>query len=231
MSLSSTDPLEDGTAITEPSYPGYQRMAVSFSVPAPMEAGIGMQNINQITFAKAQTAQGTVTFATLHDSLSGGNMLAYKTLNTPKTIQAESSPTLLVGESRWWFSGNASVAWMTQMLNVFRGVTIPAMNGFLTLFNGNPESGGAELVGGGFTRKLVTFGSPVAQAGGQTTISNTAIVAFDSASVSLGNFDFVALMDAASGGRLLVPRQIAQATYAAGDVYRFAVGDYILSMN
>lgn len=231
ISLSFTDPGKNGAGISEPTYPGYQRMPITFSIPASMGGGMGIQNINQVTFARAQTDQGTVVFATLHDSQVGGNMLAYRQLNTEKTIKADSSPTLLVGESRWWWTGNISESFMTQMLNILRGQSIAAMTAFATLFNGSPDEGGVELVGGGFSRKPVTFGTPVQQPGGQFTISNTETVAFDSPSVGLGIFDTDAIMDSASGGRVLLFRRGIADTYAAGDQINYLTGDLIFSLN
>lgn len=231
VSLSYTDPGKNGATLSEPSYQGYSRMPITFSTPSAMGGGVGVQNDHQITFAKAPTDQGTVTFATLHDSQIGGNMLAYKQLNTDKTLKAESSPTFLAGESRWWWTGNMSTSFMTQLLGIFKGVSIPALNAFATLFNGSPEAGGAELVGGGFSRKMVTFGSPVQQPGGQFTISNTDTVAFDSPTISLGVFDTDVVMDAGTGGRVLLFRTGPQDAYSSGDQINYMVGDLIFSLN
>lgn len=76
LALFLNDPGESGTAGTEVSYTGYQRMAVEFSAPADANGGVGVQNLADITFPTPPAAVGTITHIGVMDSLVGGNMLA-----------------------------------------------------------------------------------------------------------------------------------------------------------
>lgn len=75
LALYLNDPGEDGASGTEVSYAGYKRIEIDFSSPAETNGGIGVQNLEDITFPTPVTAAGTITHVGILDSLAGGNML------------------------------------------------------------------------------------------------------------------------------------------------------------
>lgn len=50
LALYLNDPGEDGASGTEVSYAGYKRIEIDFSSPAETNGGIGVQNLEDITF-------------------------------------------------------------------------------------------------------------------------------------------------------------------------------------
>lgn len=90
VGLSTTDPLDDGSGVTEPSGAnGYSRVAVTnnpANFPAAL-AGIKKNGV-LLTFPQNTTADwGLLPYVFITDSALGGNMLASGLISPPKTIQ------------------------------------------------------------------------------------------------------------------------------------------------
>ena len=68
LALFLNDPGESGAGGTEASYAGYKRMELDFSIPADTNGGIGVQNLEDITFPTPVTAAGTITHIGVMDS-------------------------------------------------------------------------------------------------------------------------------------------------------------------
>lgn len=199
VGLYLNNPGESGGG-TEVSYAGYARMPITFSAPAAMNGGIGIANIGDITFAQAQTAVGNIPFIGVLDSLSGGNMLLYGELTEVISIDAGEAPVIADGEASWWSTGNMANAYKTKMFNLLRAQSCPGFTPYFALYNGDPESGGAELTGTGYERVPITFGAPVEQTSGQMKITNSASVTMNRATSAWGTWNYTSIMDAASGG-------------------------------
>ena len=71
----------DSSAGTELSGNGYARQSVTFSV-----TGNSGTNSGSITFPTATASWGTITFAGIFDSASGGSLIAYSQLGASKVI-------------------------------------------------------------------------------------------------------------------------------------------------
>ena len=92
LALYLNDPGEDGASGTEVSYAGYKRIEIDFSSPAETNGGIGVQNLEDITFPTPVTAAGTITHVGILDSLAGGNMLCRGELGgTPRNRRRRAS--------------------------------------------------------------------------------------------------------------------------------------------
>lgn len=93
VGLSTTTIADDGTNISEPSGNNYSRAAVTNDLtqwPAATINGSGQgqkQNGEAIEFPEATGSWGTIVDFFFADAASGGNILAYGTLSTSKTIQ------------------------------------------------------------------------------------------------------------------------------------------------
>lgn len=91
VALFTANPGEAGGG-TEAAYTGYARQAVTLTAPPSP-----VSNSNVVTFpAVAGTAQ-TFVAAALADAATAGNLLAYDTAMTDKTVQVGDIPEFAVG--------------------------------------------------------------------------------------------------------------------------------------
>ena len=88
IGLSTTAVNAAGTGVTEPTGGGYKRVAVTNNKTnfTGSTGGI-VQNKVQFEFPESTTAWGTITHVFISDSLTGGNILYYDALTTPRTVQ------------------------------------------------------------------------------------------------------------------------------------------------
>lgn len=200
VALYLSDPTETGTAGTEVSYSGYQRQSITFSEPAPETGGIGFKNLTQITFPEPETAAGTITWIGILDSQVGGNMLCRAELTEPLMVEANEPPVFLPGDIMFYLNGNFSTNFKTKVLNVMRGTSLPGFSPFFSLFNGNPESGGAELSGDNYSRASLVFSSPSEQESGQLLIQNSQASNFNRPTTSWGTWSYSVIYDSKSSG-------------------------------
>ncbi len=210
LALYLNDPGESGTSGTEVSYEGYKRMKIEFSPPADASGGIGIQNLAEITFPVPAAAVGTITYIGVMDSPAGGNMLARGELIEPLTIGANEPPVFLAGDLLLYLGGTLSKSFMTKVLNVLRGQTLRGIDPYLSLWNGSPESSGAELSGDNYDRVLLTFGAPSEQTSGQVLISSTSAVRFPRPTTAWGTWTHTAIHSAASGGEPVCVLQLTE---------------------
>ena len=178
LALYLNDPGEDGASGTEVSYAGYKRIEIDFSSPAETNGGIGVQNLEDITFPTPVTAAGTITHVGILDSLAGGNMLCRGELVEPLVIGADEPPVFLAGDVLFYLTGNLSRAWKTKVLNILRGQSIQGIAPYFSLWNGSPEAGGSELSGDNYARTALTFGAPAEQTSGQIIARNSVATSF-----------------------------------------------------
>lgn len=83
---------------TEPAGGSYARAAVTNnSTNFPAAVGGVKSNGTVINFAQATSAQGTAVAVGVWDALSGGNLLFWAMLTTPKTIQSGDTPNFSIG--------------------------------------------------------------------------------------------------------------------------------------
>lgn len=231
MALFLNNPSETGQAGTEVSYSGYSRQAVTFSAPAAMNGGIGIQNSGDITYAKAAVAIGTITHIGIMDSLTGGNMLLYAELTESLTVIADEAPVIVSGEAQWWLTGNMSDAYKTKILNILRAMNLSGFTPYLSLWNGSPENSGAELSGGGYARVALTFGAPEEQSSGQSKISNSVRVTTNRSTEAWGTWAYTSIMDAASNGTPAFYIQRTAKEIRKGMLIIVEVGDLGLLLN
>lgn len=121
LALYLNSPGESGTEGTEVSYAGYARQHVAFSNPAPMNGGIGVMNLSDVTFPVTPIPIGAVTHIGVLDSQTGGNMLLYGEFTQSVAVDANEAPVIVAGEAQWWMTGAMSVAYRTRVLNLLQG--------------------------------------------------------------------------------------------------------------
>ena len=92
--LSTTTINSDGTGATEPIGTGYARIPFTNTKGASTWGGAAsasLSNLGTITFTESTASWGTITYVFIADSLSGGNILYYNSLSSPKTVGANTT--------------------------------------------------------------------------------------------------------------------------------------------
>ena len=201
LALFLTDPTDSGQAGTEVVYTDYARQPITFSAPAVVTGGIGMQNDRRITFPKSVDDAGTVAYIGIMDSITGGNMWAHGKLAEPLNVLAGTAPIFSPGDLQLSFAGDLTKAYKAKYLNVLRGQTVEGLNLFVSLYNGDPDNGGAELSGTNYARVALSMTAPTEAETGQMRIENSVQASFNRPSATWGTWTYTALYNAATGGQ------------------------------
>jgi len=201
LALFLTNPGDDASG-TEISYPGYQRVPVSFSAPA---WDVSMQEFTTVNTTSASYAEvpsgsspGTVSHIAVFDSLNAGNMFVYGPLEDAIELEAGEAPSIVPGEIRFMTSGDMTDEFRGRMFNILRGVSIAGVAPHLALFNNN-----AEIVATNYTRRPITFNEPEESDSGIRYIVSNADIVFNQASTVWGAYNTLSILDASSGGNVL----------------------------
>lgn len=83
--LSTTDPLADGSGVTEPTGNNYARVSTAAS-DWNASSGEAKTNANAITFPEASGSWGEVGWLVFYDAATDGNFLGYGALTSAETI-------------------------------------------------------------------------------------------------------------------------------------------------
>ena len=232
LGLFLTSPGESGTAGQEVSYTGYARRPITFTAPAAMENGIGIQNASDITFAASPSSAGTVAYIGVFDAATDGNCLIYGALEEEQSIEVQEAPVIVAGGAKWWLSGDMTNTFKAAVLNLLRGVDLAGCTPYLALYTGSPDAAGTELSGDNYARLALTFGAPTEQEGGECKITTTASVQTARASTVWGTWGYTAVMSAASGGSPLFGKVKSPAKIMrVGLLVTVAAGDLSLAVN
>jgi hypothetical protein len=97
VGLSTAEPGDDGSGLSEPSGDGYARVQTSGSDWNAASGG-QLDNANDITFPEATGSWGTVTHFALFDAASGGSMLAHGSLSGSKAIGSGDTARFAAGD-------------------------------------------------------------------------------------------------------------------------------------
>ena len=173
-----TDPTATGTAGVEVAYPGYSRQELTFTPPAMHNNRLTIRNTQDITWPVSEQALPPITHIGIFNSPVAGNMLLRGVLTVPLTINPNQQPSILAGDIMYWGRGSFSEAFREAYLNLLRGISLTGFEPRMALFNGNPESGGFELSGEGYSRAPISFAAPQIAANGVMSIRNESIITF-----------------------------------------------------
>lgn len=97
VGLSTADPTDDGSGLSEPSGGGYARVQTSASDWNAASNG-SLDNAGNITFAQANGNWGTITHFALFDAATAGNMLAHGPLSQSKPISESDTARFEAGD-------------------------------------------------------------------------------------------------------------------------------------
>jgi hypothetical protein len=173
-----------------------------FTPPTVEGTGIGIRNTVEINFPQSPIDAGTVRFIGIFDSSTpgSGNMYLYGQLSEELPIMAGESPVLLVNEVLFFSIGGLSIAYKVNLFNVMRGISITGFTPHYSLWNGNPQDGGAELSGDNYARVPLTFSAPTVDASGMAIITNTTSGSFNRPTTDWGIATYEALINQGTAG-------------------------------
>lgn len=112
-----------------------------------------------------------------------------------------------------------------KILNLMRSVAWTEFAAYVALFTAAPSDagGGTEVSGGSYARQLAGL-SEATGAGGAT--ANAADITFPTATASWGTVTHVAIMDASTGGNMIMHSALdASKAVASGDTFKINAGD------
>lgn len=95
IGLSTSAPTISGSGVTEPSIDaGYARVRLT-SLSEPNDGVV--TNSQAINFNESTASWGTITHFVIFDSATGGNLLMYGTLSTPRSVETATIMTIKEG--------------------------------------------------------------------------------------------------------------------------------------
>jgi len=99
VGLSSTNPGDNGSGITEPSGGAYARVSSTNNLTNwPAASGGAKANGTALAFPTATASWGTVGWFFISNAASGGNMLGHAALTSSKTIDSGDTTSFAIGE-------------------------------------------------------------------------------------------------------------------------------------
>lgn len=96
LALYATNPT-DADVGTEASYEGYQRPLVTFGAPQLSGGAATIQNSAALQFAVVPTASGSIAYAGLRTSPTGGDLVYYGALSATYQLSQGVQPIVPVG--------------------------------------------------------------------------------------------------------------------------------------
>ena len=232
VGLSTADPLDDASGLAEPSGNGYSRKTVSFGAASSRRI---TQNAD-VTFDQATGSWGTITHWALFDAETGGNMLAHGQLESAKSVVSGNTPSIASGEIYVEVSaGECSDYLANQMLDyVFGSGSSLAQVSYCalttaTISDSDTGSTITEPSGNGYARVACDNVWNTASNG---TLDNSSDIEFAQATGDWGTIVATALLDASTGGNLLLyDNDVTDQAVGNGDTWRFPAGDFDVSLD
>lgn len=97
VGLSTSDPLDDGSGLAEPTGNGYARITTAAANWDVAVDGL-IDNGVELSFPAATGSWGTVTHLCFFDAATAGNLLASGALTVPKAISSGDTPKFAAGD-------------------------------------------------------------------------------------------------------------------------------------
>ena len=99
IALSTADPTDDGSGLTEPSGGAYERKLIANNKTTWTTASAGaLDNAIEIAFAMATASWGVITHFAIMDALTGGNMIGHADLLESKTVGNGDTVKFAIGD-------------------------------------------------------------------------------------------------------------------------------------
>ena len=238
LGLSTADPLDDASGLSEPAGNGYARTAITFAAAAARR----VTQTGAVTFPQATGSWGDITHWAIFDASSGGNVLAHGALNEPKTIVAGNTPTVADGVAYVeWTAGEMSTYLAHKLLELmFRNVAYAAPAtyvGLTTAVVGDGDDGSTitEVAGGSYARQQVNpagGASPAWTAAAAGAAENAQAISFPTATASWGTVTSTFIADAVTAGNILFyDNAVADQPVGTDDDVQFAAGAFDVALS
>ena len=211
LGLSTTDPLDTGTGITELSGGSYARQTITFSAPTSNEAtGTVISNSSAITFSMPAA---TPKYWFIYDN-TGTNMLLFGALDAVRTYASGDTEVFNAGSFVISIKGNYSKYLAENIVNWLRGTAPPSAPASVKFGVSSTDplrdgSGITEPAGtDGYSRKTISFTTPSFTSGTGTSFSNsTDVILGPSQTNPWNNLSYGALFD--PSGNQIIQGQLA----------------------
>jgi hypothetical protein len=189
-------------------------------------------NTGAVTFPMASAAWGTMTHFGIFDALSGGNLLIWGALTTPKAVASGNTPSFATGVLIPTFNAGAFSTYLANALlgHVLRvaAYTPTALNLALSTANpGDTGSGIAEPSGNNYARRSVSSSFGAASNGSS---ANNALITFNVPSGSWGLITHMAIYDQTTN-MLIYTTATPNQTPASGDTVQYAIGALTVTLD
>lgn len=235
------DETATGAAMSEVANSGsYARTAITLGAAASRR----VTQSGAVSFPAATGAWGTVTHWALVDSptYGAGNALAYGAFGTAKVIIAGNTPT--ISTATVWAEISASTGgrgWSDYLVNklldlMFRNIayTQPATYLGLTTTVSSDAAAGTEATGGSYARLLTNKVGGASPAWATVAAGATALNQQTDLVVATGSWGTIvssAIYDALTTGNMLIyDNNTADQAVASGDTWRYASGDWDVTL-
>lgn len=238
VGLSTADPLDDASGISEPAGGAYARLALTDANWTAAAARATNYNA-LLTFVQATGAWGTITHWFICTHLSnttwGTNveLIAHGSLTTPKSVVSGNTPSIAAGEIEISVNSGAMSNFLAhEMLDhtFLNSAYTPPTNIYAALSTANPTdafTGLTEPSGNNYAR--VAHNSWDAAVAGAS--ENTGVIQFATPSGSWGLITYGALLDAITGGNgLLYATATPNQTPDSGDDVEYPDGTWDVTL-
>lgn len=231
LALSTTEPADAGTNVTEHSGDGYVRKAITF---AAASARAVAQNAD-VNFDEATASWGTITHYAIYDAVSGGNMLAHGNIDPDKLIASGKTPKIVSGEVIISFTtGGITTFLANELLDLMfrnQAYSQPTLYvGLIETTDPDDDSTGSnidELEMTGYARELA--GAFSASSGGSS--DNDALIDFGALTGTTETIIASVICDALTGGNaLFYDTALADIAVSDGDSVQYAAGAFDISI-
>ena len=232
VALSTTDPDDSGSGISEPADGAYARVLCNTWNTASARA---TKNTGAIQFAEAVNAWGNISHFALFDAITGGNMLGHGSFATPRYVGGGQIYTVYAEEMIISFNSGGVSNYLANALlnhtfkvssfsvptNIYVAVSLAAIT---EAMSGNSLS----EPGGNYVR--------VNHNDWNTSVSgisdNDGAITFDQATSEWGRVISAALLSAATGGNLLIFADLSTAlNIVTGSTLKFTDGSFDVTLD
>jgi hypothetical protein len=231
VALFTADPGEGGATTNEVSGNGYTRKQHTAWTTAASRA---VRNDGKIIFPEATGSQGTITHWAIMTAASGGSMIAYGSLVSPRSVSSGyimliKSQEIEVSFVAGYITNYCAHKFLDLVFNA-TAFASPAASIAIGLQNTDPtDAGTMNEFGGNYARKAFT---DWAAASGSQVVNNSDI-SFVSPTSEWGTVNYVFVADSATkgAGNMLLHTQISAQSIEIGNPFEVLDGEFIVTWN
>jgi len=231
--LSSTDPLDDGSGITEPIGGSYSRTPISFA----SAVGRSITQSANVVFPIPTAPWGTMNYFAIADNVVAGNILAYGSLGASKDIITDNSVIVVAGDvTLTMLPGGMCSEYVRRTFNwMFRDIAMAQpTNLYIALTSAaiiDDDTGVSiiDLIMTGYIRQLNNTWTPAV--GALASSDNDVAIIFPSLTDVPETILGTAVVDHETDGEILFYSNAINAPVAVGNAPTFPIGDFNITLD